>query len=33
MHNASGLYLKEYNPQENADIVVNNNDIGTPYFL
>ncbi|MFJ7186106.1 nucleoside/nucleotide kinase family protein [Lysinibacillus xylanilyticus] len=32
-HAASGLYLKEHNPQENADIVVNNNDIGSPYFL
>jgi len=32
-HAASGLYLKEHNPQENADIVVNNNDVGSPYFL
>ncbi|MFJ6209103.1 hypothetical protein [Lysinibacillus sp. NPDC092081] len=32
-HAASNLYLKEHNPQENADIVVNNNDIGSPYFL
>ncbi|MDM5250730.1 hypothetical protein [Lysinibacillus sp. G4S2] len=32
-HAASSLYLNEHNPQENADIVVNNNDVGSPYFL
>ncbi|KOP80969.1 uridine kinase [Lysinibacillus sp. FJAT-14745] len=32
-HAASSLYFKEHNPQENADIVVNNNDVGSPYFL
>lgn len=32
-HAASDLYVKEHNPQENADIVVNNNDVGFPYFL
>ncbi|MGE7112161.1 hypothetical protein [Lysinibacillus sp. NPDC047702] len=32
-HVASDLYLKEHSPQENADSVVNNNDIDFPYFL
>jgi uridine kinase len=32
-HAASSLYLKEHEPQQNADIVVNNNDVGSPYFL
>lgn len=32
-HAASSLYLKEHNPQENADIVVNNNDVEAPSFL
>lgn len=32
-HAASGLYLKEHNPQENADIVINNNDVEAPSFL
>jgi uridine kinase len=32
-HAASSLYLKEHNPQDNADIVINNNDVGSPYFL
>lgn len=32
-HAASSLYLKEHNPQGNADIVVNNNDVDSPYFL
>ncbi|WP_285397170.1 hypothetical protein [Lysinibacillus sp. fls2-241-R2A-57] len=32
-HAASSLYLNEHSPQENADIVVNNNDVGSPYFL
>lgn len=29
---ASSLYLKEHEPQQNADIVVNNNDISSPYL-
>jgi len=32
-HAASSLYLNEHSPQENADIVVNNNDVEAPYFL
>ncbi|GAB0171273.1 hypothetical protein LSPCS325_47100 [Lysinibacillus sp. CTST325] len=32
-HTASSLNLKEHEPQQHADIVVNNNNIDSPYFL